>query len=66
MGVYTLRVYAPGVYILKVYSLGPPISDLEMHLHVGVDTLGVNTLGVYSLGLEVELHSSVGVCTQGF
>ena len=60
-----MYLLALGVYTLGVYSLGLPISDLDMHLllcALVVASLGVYSLGVYSLGLpisDLDLHLPV-------
>ena len=49
----------PGVCTLGVYSLGLPISGLDLYL---LGSLGVYTLWVYSLGLPIsglDLHMPV-------
>ena len=46
------------------YSLGVPISDMELHLLArGGYILGVYTLGVYTLGIYSLAGSTISTCT---
>ena len=57
LGVYILGVYTLGVYIPVVYSLGPPISDLDLYL---LGDLGVYILGIYILGVTLRRSTLAG------